>query len=52
MLESIIYGLIWCFSIYGMLVMIQEILKKSSYDKIKENTRRVLWKKSEHPFLK
>ncbi len=42
MLESIIYGLIWCFSIYGMLVMIQEILKKSSYDKIKENVKLIM----------
>lgn len=42
MFEMIIYGLLWCFAIYGMLVMIQEILKVTSYDKIKENVKLIM----------
>ena len=43
MLEMLIYALLWCFAIYGMLVMIQEILKVTSYDEIKENVKLILF---------
>ena len=39
MLEIIVYGFIWCFAIYGILVMIQEITRKSTYRKIEENVK-------------
>ena len=42
MFEMIIYGLLWCFAIYGILVMVQEILKVTSYDKIKENVKLIM----------
>lgn len=42
MLEMLIYALLWCFAIYGMLVMIQEILKVTSYDEIKENVKLIM----------
>ena len=42
MLEVIVYGLIWCFAIYGILVMIQEITRKSTYKKIEENVKLIM----------
>lgn len=42
MLELVIYAVIWCFAIYGMLVMIQEVIKVTSYDKIKENVKLIM----------
>lgn len=42
MLEIIVYGFIWCFSIYGILVMIQEITRKSTYRKIEENVKLIM----------
>ena len=42
MLEMIIYGLIWCFAVYGILVMIQEITRKSTYRKIEENVKLIM----------
>ena len=42
MLEVIVYGLIWCFAIYGILVMIQETTRKSTYKKIEENVKLIM----------
>ena len=42
MLEIFIYGLIWCFAIYGILVMIQEITRKSTYKRIEENIKLIM----------
>lgn len=42
MLEIIIYGLIWCFAVYGILVMLQEITRKSTYRKIEENVKLIM----------
>lgn len=42
MLEVIVYGFIWCFAIYGILVMIQEITRKSTYRKIEENVKLIM----------
>lgn len=42
MLEIIVYGFIWCFAIYGILVMIQEITRKSTYRKIEENVKLIM----------
>lgn len=42
MLEIIVYGFIWCFAIYGILVMIQEISRKSTYRKIEENVKLIM----------
>ena len=42
MFEVIVYGLIWCFAIYGILVMIQEITRNNTYRKIVENYIREL----------
>ena len=42
MLEIFIYGLIWCFAIYGILVMIQEISRKSTYKRVEENIKLIM----------
>ena len=42
MLEMIIYGLIWCFAVYGILVMLQEITRKSIYRKVEENVKLIM----------
>lgn len=42
MFEMIVYGLIWCFALYGILVMIQEIVRKSTYGKIEENIKLIM----------
>lgn len=42
MLKVLIYGLIWCFTVYGILVMIQEIIRKSTYGKIEENVKLIM----------
>lgn len=42
MLEMIVYGLIWCFAVYGILIMLQEITRKSTYRKIEENIKIIL----------
>ncbi len=42
MVEIIIYGLIWCFAVYGILIMIQEITRKSTYRKIEENVKLIM----------
>ena len=42
MLEMIIYGLIWCFAVYGILVMLQEITRKSTYRKVEENVKLIM----------
>ena len=42
MMEVIIYGLIWCFAIYGILVIIQEIARNCTYKKIEENVKLIL----------
>ena len=42
MLETIIYGFIWCFAVYGILVMIQEITRNNTYKKIEENIKVIL----------
>ena len=42
MLGMIIYGLIWCFAIYGILVMLQDITRKTTYTKIAENVKLIM----------
>lgn len=42
MLEIIIYGMIWCFAIYGILVMLQEIFRNNTYRKVEENVKLIL----------
>lgn len=42
MLEIIVYGLIWCFAVYGILVMLQEITRKNTYKKIEENVKLIM----------
>lgn len=42
MLEVIVYGFIWCFAIYGILVMLQEITRKGTYKKIEENVKLIM----------
>ena len=42
MLELIIYGVIWCFAIYGVLVMLQEITRNNTYHKIEENIKLII----------
>lgn len=42
MLEAFIYGIIWCFAIYGLLVMIQEITRNTTYKKIEENVKLIM----------
>ena len=42
MLEIIFYGLVWCFAVYGILVMIQEIIRNNTYKKVEENIKLIL----------
>ena len=42
MLEIFIYGIIWCFAIYELLVMIQEITRNTTYKKIEENIKLIM----------
>lgn len=42
MLEAVIYGIIWCFAIYGMLVMIQDITRCNTYKKIEKNVKLIM----------
>ncbi len=42
MLEVFVYGIIWCFAVYGMLVMIQEIIRNNTYHKVKENIKLIM----------
>lgn len=42
MLEVFVYGVIWCFAIYGILVMMQEIMRDSTYKKIEENVKLIM----------
>ncbi len=42
MLEVIVYGIIWCFALYGILVMIQEIIRNNTYHKIEENIKLIM----------
>lgn len=42
MLESIVYGIIWCFAIYGMLVMIQDITRSLTYKNVEENVKLIM----------
>ena len=42
MLEIIIYSLIWCFAVYGILVMIGEIIHKNTYRKIEDNIKVIM----------
>ena len=42
MLEIIVYGFIWCFAIYGILIMIQDIFRSSTYKKVEENIKMII----------
>lgn len=42
MFEAIIYGIIWCFAIYGILVMIQDITRNFTYQKVEENVKLIM----------
>lgn len=42
MLEIFMYGLIWCFAIYGILIMIQEVCRKSTYKRVEENIKLIM----------
>ena len=42
MLEAFIYGIIWCFAVYGILVMIQEVTRNNTYRKNEENVKLIM----------
>lgn len=42
MFETVVYGIIWCFAIYGILVMIQEITRSCTYQKVEENIKLIM----------
>ena len=42
MLEFFIYCVIWCFALYGILIMVQEISRKNTYKKIEENVKLIM----------
>ncbi len=42
MFEAIVYGIIWCFAIYGILVMIQDITRNFTYQKVEENVKLIM----------
>lgn len=42
MFEAVVYGIIWCFAIYGILVMIQDITRSFTYQKVEENVKLIM----------
>lgn len=42
MLEAIVYGIIWCFAVYGILVMLQDITRSLTYKKVEENVKLIM----------
>lgn len=42
MFEAVVYGIIWCFAVYGILVMIQEITRNLTYQKVEENVKLIM----------
>lgn len=42
MFEAIVYGIIWCFAIYGILVMIQDITRNYTYQKVEKNVKLIM----------
>lgn len=42
MFEAIVYGIIWCFAVYGILVMIQDITRSFTYQKVEENIKLIM----------
>lgn len=42
MFEAVVYGIIWCFAIYGILVMIQDITRNFTYHKVEENVKLIM----------
>lgn len=42
MFETIVYGIIWCFALYGIIVMIQEMIRNFTYKNIEENVKLIL----------
>lgn len=42
MLEVLVYSVIWCFALYGILVMMQEVMRNSTYKKIEENVKLIM----------
>ena len=46
MVETIIYIIIWCFAVYGFFSLIQDINRNSTYKKIEENVKIVMFVKN------
>lgn len=42
MLETVIYVIVWCFFVYGILCLIQDIYRNSTYKKIEENVKLIM----------
>lgn len=42
MFETIVYGIIWCFALYGILVMIQDISRNLTYQKVEKNVKLIM----------
>ena len=42
MFEVFVYIIIWCFSVYGIISLLQDIHKNSTYKKIEENVKLIM----------
>lgn len=42
MVENFVYIVIWCFFIYGMLSLVQDISRNSTYKKIEQNIKLIM----------
>lgn len=42
MFEIVFYGIVWCFAVYGILMIIQDVLRESTYHKVEENIKLII----------
>ena len=42
MFEVFIYVIVWCFFVYGIMSLLQDIYKSSTYKKIEENVKLIM----------
>lgn len=42
MFETLLYIMIWCFFVYGILSLIQDIYRNNTYKKIEENVKLIM----------
>ena len=42
MLETCVYIIVWCFFVYGIMSLIQDIFRNSTYKKVEENVKLIM----------